>query len=170
MYNARANPLCRRRLNRRSQQCATAVAVPSKLSRPFSVFKQLNSRPTSSLHLFTYPTAPRLMALSQKCSLFDTNATERPFSCYVYTFILHRWLAHGRSSIRGRTPLMEAARLDQTRCCAVLAEAACAHATGLNAGNEAEGRNSALHYACSEGAGGRRCNCERACALPAVAF
>eukprot|EP00752_Nemacystus_decipiens_P001909 g1839.t1 len=66
-----------------------------------------------------------------------------------------RWLGHGRSSIRGRTPLMEAARLDRTGCCAVLAEAACAHGTGLNAGNDADGRNSALHYACSEGSGGR---------------
>lgn len=57
---------------------------------------------------------------------------------------------------------MEATRLDQTGCCAVLAEAACAHGTGLNAGNEAEGRNSALHYACSEGAGGRWCALPRA--------
>lgn len=67
-----------------------------------------------------------------------------------------RWLGHGRSSIRGRTPLMEAARQDRTRCCAVLAEAACAQGTGLNAGNEAEGRNSSLHYACYEGAGGEK--------------
>lgn len=64
--------------------------------------------------------------------------------------------------------MMEAARLDRTRCCAVLAEAACAHGTGLNAGNEAEGRNSALHYACFRGAGGVHCQRagERACASP----
>ncbi|CAN0232052.1 unnamed protein product [Ectocarpus sp. 4 AP-2014] len=68
-----------------------------------------------------------------------------------------RWLGHGRSSIRGRTPLMEAARQDQTGCCSVLAEAACAQGAGLNAGNETQGRNSALHYACYEGSGGSVC-------------
>ncbi|CAM9931914.1 unnamed protein product [Ectocarpus fasciculatus] len=68
-----------------------------------------------------------------------------------------RWLGHGRSSIRGRTPLMEAARQDQTGCCSVLAEAACAQGAGLNAGNETQGRNSALHYACHEGSGGSVC-------------
>ncbi|CAN0400275.1 unnamed protein product, partial [Ectocarpus sp. 12 AP-2014] len=68
-----------------------------------------------------------------------------------------RWLGHGRSSIRGRSPLMEAARQDQTGCCSVLAEAACAQGAGLNAGNETQGRNSALHYACHEGSGGSVC-------------
>lgn len=51
---------------------------------------------------------------------------------------------------------MEAARQDQTGCCSVLAEAACAQGAGLNAGNETQGRNSALHYACHEGSGGER--------------
>ncbi|CAN0117605.1 unnamed protein product, partial [Scytosiphon promiscuus] len=68
-----------------------------------------------------------------------------------------RWLGHGRSSLRGRTPLMEAGRRNQTGCCARLAELACAHGVGLNAGNDMEGRNSALHYACYEGACGSVC-------------
>lgn len=50
---------------------------------------------------------------------------------------------------------MEAARQNQTNCVARLAEMACAHGAGLNAGNETEGRNSALHYACYEGACGK---------------
>lgn len=64
-----------------------------------------------------------------------------------------RWLDLGRSSNRGRTPLMEAAMQGQTVCVAALAEAACAGGRGLNARNE-RGRYSALHYACYYGAAG----------------
>ncbi|CAN0427180.1 unnamed protein product, partial [Laminaria digitata] len=35
-----------------------------------------------------------------------------------------RWLGLGRSSIGGRTPLMEAAKQGRTACCAALADAA----------------------------------------------
>ena len=64
-----------------------------------------------------------------------------------------RWLGHGRSSIGGRTPLMEAAMQGRTACCAVLADAARARDRGLNARNE-RGRYSALHYACYHGVEG----------------
>lgn len=64
-----------------------------------------------------------------------------------------RWLGHGRSSNRGRTPLMEACMQGRTACCAALADAACAGGRGLNAKNE-RGRYSALHYACFHGAEG----------------
>lgn len=64
-----------------------------------------------------------------------------------------RWLGHGRSSIGGRTPLMEAAMQGRTACCAVLADAARSRGRGLNARNE-RGKYSALHYACYHGAGG----------------
>lgn len=63
-----------------------------------------------------------------------------------------KWLGHGRSSNRGRMPLMEAAMQGRTACTAALAEAACACSggRGLNSRNE-RGKYSALHYACHHG-------------------
>lgn len=84
-----------------------------------------------------------------------------------------RWLGHGRSSNRGRTPLMEAAMQGRTGCTAALAEAACCACgggargggeRGLNARNE-RGWYSALHYACYHGHAGLSCDVWLACRL-----